>query len=64
MRTEDILDRLEDAFFEQDYETFLEIKESLQRNNLLKIPLIMEYNFDNFEEMKKEYNLISEVLFG
>jgi hypothetical protein len=31
MRTEDILDRLEDAFFEQDYETFLEILVTLSR---------------------------------
>ena len=45
-----------------NYETFLEIKESLQRNNLLKIPLIMEYNFDNFEEMEHEYNLIKGAL--
>ena len=44
------------------YGTLLEIAESLKRNNLLELPIIMEYNFDNLEEMEHEYNLLKETL--
>jgi len=44
------------------YGTLLEIAESLKRNNLLELPIIMEYNFDSFDEMEQEYNLLKEAL--